>query len=267
MATIQFKGGREDLRRLLRAVPAVFSGRVPDPYGIAMGLQLLLGVALLSRVQQAFLIKSRGGVGDDGIKWAPLLPSTIAQRRTTREERKALGITGKRTRGLLTPAQDKRWRTLFAREKFRLMGKFGMGEQEASAIAAKIAWTVLKSEGAQTKLALLGGRQVDIGRDTSRMFRSLSPGVQGLPATNFPWQAVWGQSAQAPERASDRICNPSYNAREVIVGTNVPYATPFHRRRRLWPDQLPAAWWTFLLGVLSRGILRAVELVLRRASP
>lgn len=39
-----------------------------------------LGVQLLSFAKQAYVVKSRGGTGSDGIKWAPLAESTIAAR-------------------------------------------------------------------------------------------------------------------------------------------------------------------------------------------
>jgi hypothetical protein len=80
-APVVFRGTREELRRLLRDLPLVLAGRAPDPLGIARGLQLRLGTTLLSKVQQDFITKSRGGVGTDGVKWAPLSPKTIARRR------------------------------------------------------------------------------------------------------------------------------------------------------------------------------------------
>jgi hypothetical protein len=239
-----FRGSRDDLVRVLRQIPAALAGG-PDPFGIARDIQLRCGVALLSQIQQDFITKSRGGTGRDGIKWAPLLRSTVAQRRTTGQERKSLGISGKRTRGLLTPAQDKRWRAIFASRvaKLRLM----MSDGEAKARAAQIAWTILKSEGAVTKLQVLGGRQVDIGRDTSRMFRSLSPGVEDRPS---------GESEQVFEVPPGA----------VIVGSNVPYFPAFNKRRPVWPadGQLPPAWADAVAIAMRAGITRAVALIVER---
>lgn len=250
MPTVAFVGTRQDLRRRLRALPRILAGGAPDPYGLARGLQLRLGVALLSKVQQDFVTKSRGGTGEDGIKWPALQRSTIAQRRTTRQERKALGITGRRTRGLLTPAQDRRWKQIFASRRNALMAKHGMGSGQASAIAAKIAWSILKSEGAQTKLALLGGRRVDILRDTGELFRSLGPGVEDRPS------GADGQVFDVPPG-------------KVIVGTNkktwhhrgVPGKLP---ARPLWrlDGTLPPGWWQYLLRVYNRGLVRALVLIL-----
>lgn len=244
MAHAVFHGTREQLKQLLGQLPRIFAGHVADPLSIAKGLQLRLGVALLSKVQQAFVVKSRGGTGDDGIIWKPMKPASIAQRRTTAAERKQLGISGKRVRGLLTPAEDKRWWKIFAQRKAMFMGKFGLSEQEASGRAAQAAWTILKSQGAKTKLAVLGSRQVDMCRDTSRYFRSLSPGVDDRPS---------GADGQVFETPPGR----------VIVGTNVAYAEHQAKMRPLWPagGKLPDAWWRHLMQVAVRGAMRAASLL------
>lgn len=251
MASVAFNGSREDLHRLLQAVPAILAGREPDPYGIAQGLQLRLGVALLSKIQQAFIVKSRGGTGEDGVTWPPLKPQTIAARRTTAGELRAAGAGGRRVRGLLTPAQDRRWRTIFATRRARFLAA-GMAAGEASARAARIAWATVKGEGAMTRLQVLGGRRVDVLRDTGELFRSLTPGVEDRPS---------GADGQILETPPGR----------VIVGTN---KKPWHHRgvpgrlpsRPLWPldGQLPQRWWDYLLDVLRRGLSQALSGAVRR---
>lgn len=239
-----FRGTHADIARLMRQIPIALAGG-PDPYRIAQALQLRCGVAVLSQIQQDFVTKSRGGTGRDGIKWLPLRRETIAQRRTTSTERRQLGITGKRVRGLLTPAEDTRWRQIFASRlaKLRLM----MGDAEAKAQAAQIAWAILKSQGAKTKLDVLGARQVDIGRDTFRMFRSLSPGVEGRPSGE-PEQIF-----RTPPGA-------------VVVGSNVPYFVPFHRKRPVWPadGRLPKAWADAITAAIKQGIVRVIALLVER---
>ena len=251
---VQFNGSRDELLALMSRLPAILSGQTADPLGIARGLQLRLGVALMSKVQQAFVVKSRGGTGEDGIRWAPLTRATIAGRRTTATERRAAGVGGRRTRGLLTPAQDRRWRTIFATRRARLILS-GMSPGAASSRAAAIAWAVLKSEGAVTRLQVFGGRQVDTLRDTGELFRSLSPGVEDRPS---------GADGQLFEVVPGR----------VVVGTNkktwhhrgVPGRLP---ARPLWPldGTLPPAWWSHLLGVYRRGLAVALVELLRRAQP
>lgn len=250
--TVTFEGTREELNQLLSGFFRALVGDGPDPHGVVRGIQLRLGVALLSKIQQAFIVKARGGTDECGIKWPPLKRSTIAQRRTTREERAALGIGGKRVRGLLTTSEDARWRKLFATRKNWLKAKYGLSDREASARAASIAWATLKREGAKTKLEVLGGRQVETLRDTGELLRSLSPGVEDRPS---------GAEGQVFRTEPGR----------VIVGTN---KKPWHHRgipgrlpaRHLWPPDgdLPPAWWEALLGVAQRGTLRALVLVLQR---
>lgn len=249
MPTGTFTGTREQLRKLLSQLPAALAG-ADDPYGIARGIQLRGGIALLSKIQQAFIVKSRGGTGDDGIKWPPLKRSTIAQRRTTGTERKALGIGGTRVRGLLTPAQDRRWRQIFGSRLAKL--RLVMSDGAAKAKAAQIAWAILKSEGAQTKLQVLGGRQVDILRDTGELFRSLTPGVEDQPS------GADGQVFRVPPG-------------RVIVGSN---KKPWHHAgipgklptRPLWPldGRLPAAWQQAVADAMRRGIGVAILLLLDR---
>ncbi len=247
MAQTTFQGTRAELRSLLQQVAGIAAGRLRDPTGLAQALQLRIGVACLSQVQQDFVVKSRGGTGRDGIKWPPLKPATIAQRRTTAGERKAAGLTkANQFRGLLTASQDTRWRQIFGTRLAKLLAT-GVPIEAAKAIAARIAWATLKGEGAKTKLALFGGRQVDIGRDTGRMFRSLSPGVEDRPS---------GEAEQ------EFRVEPS----KVIVGSNVPYFLPFHRKRPCWPagGKIPAAWWVAIRAAAQRGLmLMAMALVTR----
>lgn len=246
MSTVYFSGSREELRRIIALVPAMASGRVPDANGIAQAIQARGGVALLSKIQQAFLVKSRGGTDECGIKWPPLKRETIAQRRTTAAERKQLDIGGRRLRGLLTPDQDRQWRGIYA-------GRLRKGDTPAE--AATLAWGVLKKQGAKTKLEVLGGRQVDILRDTGLMFKSLSPGVADRPS---------GAQFQVFEMKPG----------EITVGTN---RYPWHHlgipgrlpARNLWPTdgRLPDSWWKAIAGAMSRGVVQAMIYMISSATP
>ena len=240
--SVTYRGTRAELKAILAQLPAMLAGRVPDKWGVAQGIQLRLGVAALSQIQQAFIVKSRGGVGSDGISWPPLKRSTIAQRPVHAGEKKQLGIGGKRTRGLLTPAQDQRWKHIYGTRLARL--RLHMSEAAARGRAAQIAWTVLKSEGAKTKLDVLGGRQVDMGRSTGRMLRSLSPGVLDQPS---------GEPEQVFETPPG----------EVIVGSNVEYFPYFHAKRPCWPldGSIPDAWWPAIRDAALTGMLSAAKKV------
>lgn len=62
-----------EIRGRLRSARVAF-GTQQQPVLEAMGVQLL------SLSKQAYIVKSRGGTGSDGIKWKPLAESTIARK-------------------------------------------------------------------------------------------------------------------------------------------------------------------------------------------
>lgn len=78
--TIRVKLSRQRVKRVLRLLPRLLSGRVPDPTGRVIDLQIALGFALLQLFQEAYKVKARGGIDEAGDEWKPLAPSTIARR-------------------------------------------------------------------------------------------------------------------------------------------------------------------------------------------
>lgn len=249
---IYARGTREDLRRKLAMLPLILSGRVADESGIARGFMMRVAYTFLMKVKEAFIAKSRGGTGEDGITWAPLTREYLAYgRRFGRGEQAALKAAaglgaGNHHRGLLTAAQDKRWKQVYAQTLAWLAAREPLGT--AKAIAAGHAWKVVKQEGAKTKLEVYGSRQVDIGRDTGILFNSLSPGELSEAGPDAQLAAAESQVLES---------RPG----EVIVGTNVPYAAPFHKRRPLWPSVLPQSWLDAMNRRAAEGIARAVEYI------
>lgn len=243
-----FRGTRRELVKRLHQLALALSGKKPDSYRVVRPILTRGAVALLTQIKLAFIAKSRGGVGSDGIKWPPLKPATIAARRATREELRNLGVGGRRVRGLLTPGQDREWRRIFARTAAMLRAR-GVPEGEILAIAGRTAWARLKEQGAKTRLEVLGGRQVDILRDTGRLLRSLEPGLE-----------------DAPKKPANQILR--VRAGEITVGTTVEYAERHQNgdparnlpARPLWPEpqNLPDAWWEAINAAILRGMLRAV---------
>lgn len=251
MPTIHIRATRAEVRQILGTIPAILAGQTSDPSGVAKALQLRMGNALLSTIQQQFMVKSRGGTDSAGIKWAPLSPYTIANRRTTPGELKSLGVKqGKR--GFLTPGENAKWERIFAK-RLRILEAKGFPAVEAKKQAARVAWAELKQQGAKTKLAVLGSRTVDIGRDTSRMFHSLAAGYD-----------------DAPPGSADTTLR--FVPGSLIVGTNVPYFKYFNYGTANQPARpiapldgsIPDAWWPPVLDAGVRGIAVVVEELLRR---
>jgi hypothetical protein len=235
VSTINYRGTPEEVRRLLRTLPAMLSGKSPDPYGIVRGIQLRVANVVLSKIQQAFIVKSRGGVGSDGIQWPPLKPETIAQRTVSKADRKRAGIGERewreRQRGLLTPEQNRLWRKKFSRSLAWL--RLDMGEREARSRAAQIAWRYVKEElGAKTRLEAFGKRVVDSLRDTGELFRSLSAGVEdqlsGAPGQIVRIPAgtiIVGTTDRAPQPVLLGI-NPDGTLRWVMTPAGLPTTVP-----------------------------------------
>ncbi len=101
-----------------------------------------------------------------------------------------------------------------------------------------------------SKSRFFGGRVVDILRDTARLLRSITPGVDG--------------SAVGPDQV---VRTPPG---EVIVGTNVPYAGTHQNGTRHVParpflpvnGRIPPAYMPAIGLAAARGVARAVVLML-----
>lgn len=128
---------------------------------------------LMKRVNISFWARAKGGTDDLGNQWKPLAPSTHAYKPLSPMERKTYSLNGKRTRGLLTPAQDRVWRLTFFIQLKQLSKK--MGENEAKEEAAKRAWEKVKLLGAETKIGL--GRITDINIRTGALVAATYPGT------------------------------------------------------------------------------------------
>jgi hypothetical protein len=130
---------------------------------------------IMRRVNASFWARAKRGADDLGNTWKPLAPSTHIYKPLSPIEKGDYAIDGKRTRGLLTPAQDLLWRRIFARTYNRLVKK-GKGESEAKKEAAERAWAVVKARGGLTKLGLYEGRITDTNIRFGRLVASTKPG-------------------------------------------------------------------------------------------
>jgi phage gpG-like protein len=265
---VDFHGNARQAIALIRRVVAQLTGNAPDDGGMARGVFYAIGIAALSDVQEAFIVKSRGGVGEDGIQWPPLSKKYLAYgRRFGPGEQAALkrgaglgrghnrGVGGKG--GLLTAAQQKHWRQVYARTLAWAMARYDEGK--AKSIAAGHAWNVIKAAGAKTKLEVYGNRIVDILRDTGVLFNSLSPGY--LEGSGYTKPTGEGGDQQVFSALRDGI----------VIGTTVRYAGAHNAgkgvpKRQIFPERIPAAWARRWAGVGVSAIENAIEQTLRGAA-
>lgn len=250
------KDQKARLTDLVRRLPAMLAGRVPDEGGTAAGFRARLGFAFFSLVAPNFNDLGRGLQGADGDKWPPLSPEYLAYSRGPESTRHAGGLAPGGKDGFLSPEQLKLWRRTFAdRLAFFIMRE---ADDKAKAHAAAIAWDVVKRAGAKTKLHEFGegklpGVDYQILVDRGTLRQSLQYGVlsEAGPAADYqpqPNQVYDSQSGQ------------------LVVGSRAPHAAAHHeaknpkRRRRLWPERFPSDWWRQILGTAQSGLVRIASL-------
>lgn len=84
--TVYFRGSYDEAKAISRRLASIMAGEGKDGTDIARGVNLAIGSAALSDIKADFVRKARGGTGEDGVKWAPLQPATIAGRRATKQD-------------------------------------------------------------------------------------------------------------------------------------------------------------------------------------
>jgi hypothetical protein len=162
---------------------------------------------------------------------------------------------------LLTAAQLKRWRKLFAGMLARFAVQMELGEAKAK--AAAIAWTIIKREGAKTKLEVYGNRPHEVLRDTGVLLNSLSVGS---------WSGSGQYARPRGEGGEEQIFELQDNG--VTIGTNVAYAASHHygdQKRGIparpimpMPGQVPQGWINGWARVGMQAVANAIELSLER---
>lgn len=268
MSIAYFQGGQIEAARIIRAViGSVVGSRQTE---VARSVYVAIGFAALSDIQEDFIKKARGGTGEDGKAWQRLSPKTLAySRRFGPGEKAALkqaaglsklnryGVGG--NHGLLTKAEQTRWRKIYGQSLARFA--VSMPFDAAKARAGATAWAQLKREGAHTMLEVFGNRTVEILRDTSVLFNSLSLGE----ITGGPFGAAYS-SPRLPG-GDQQIFQTIENG--IIVGTNVKYAATHNYgdakrgipARPFIPDgnAIPATWLNRWLDAGMQALAHAIE--------
>jgi len=200
-----------------RGVPeSVLTGKSYKYRSVHTLYKAVLLKEIMRRVNISFWARAKRGSDDLGNKWKPLAPSTHAYKPLSPIEKKTYKIGNKLTRGLLTPAQDRIWRTIYARTLQRLEKK---GESNAEKKAAERAWAVVKNRGARTKLGL--GRITDTNIRTGALVASTKDG------------AVANNRYYAPKNQRVTLGPRSINIKLVL-----PYAEDVDKVRPIIPDDI-----------------------------
>jgi hypothetical protein len=249
---IHVRASRAQVVRILNRLPGLIAGSPGAAGGFVRALQVRIGLAVLQRVKDAFVVKARGGTDEAGEKWKKLSPHTVAYGRRHPGIPKRRPFWTTHPSYLLTDKRRDRWWELYRRFK----AKFGGNKS----LAAATAWTVLRTEqaGIQTIMGKYGNTPVEILRDSGVLLNSLSPGVTADAAPMSP--------PKKPQQVFR--CLPG----EVIIGTNRKGADKHHKgqpprfpQRRLWPDpsRWPQSWWNDAVGQLRQGVIAVVLYLLK----
>jgi hypothetical protein len=264
MADLTFAGNRSQALAKVRELVGMLSGRVPDK-GIAEGLLTRMGMALLGDVQESFVVKSQGGIGADGIKWAPLSPTTLALRRKATSQKIADRLI-KQFKSLPIARKiliKKNYQALY-----RLYRAEGMSDQR-SLRARKYALRILEL----TKKSMAPGRY-------SKLKAELSKDLPKDRAKRTAWVGAFAlilrDTGRLLNSLSPQIASPDRILRVMpgafSVGSNVSYfryhqsdkprrlkrdGSPKLPRRQILPDQgkpIPAPWWADIKESLAQGL-------------
>lgn len=231
-STIHFRGGRQLARQLAYRLVSMTTGREPDSLGIARGVFTAIGCAALSDIKEDFVRKASGGTGEDGAKWAPLKPATIARRRLGPKDKQLPHIadrmqaekdaTKDARKRFAAAAKEKRKRlvarlslSMSAAEAQKRAGEIISAERTAADFRLRGQIALAKQTG-QRRQDVLSQRHVETLRDTGVLLNSLSPGeISGTgPAATYRPPSVDGGDSQVFSLFDSG----------VIVGTTVAYA-------------------------------------------
>ena len=146
---ITFRGTRRLAANVVKSVVRSLVGRGNEYRDLADGVGLAVAVAALSDVKADFVRKSHGEVGEDGVQWEPLAPSTIARRRVGKGD-------------LANPVIKER-KKIVDREYRKLINvyRLTMNESAAQSLARQVAETRATRITGSSMEDVLSQREVD----------------------------------------------------------------------------------------------------------
>lgn len=185
-----------------------------------------IGNSILERIHTAFIQKSKGTTGDDGITWKPLSPITLRRR-----AKKKSG-----TPDLKDTVEYEQWRKVFVSTKYKLIAR-GLSSDKAEVEAAKAAWADLKSSG-YYKNEHNDPSAFQILVENGDLIDSLKPSSDDVTPPQNP-QTIF-----------------DVRPGKISVGTK---EKPFHHKTRpFWPESLPDHWMQEVLHDVSVTIVNKI---------
>lgn len=253
--TIHWHGTRAELRQRLGTLVRVLTGKEPDTSGVVESMQLALGEVMLSKIKEAFVVKSQGGTDEMGIAWPPLSATTLALRTKN---------TGAKTMAKLD--REFQWlpkhrRFLIAAHRERLESLYqdgvtgGRARRHASRILRlmqpylpptrfkKLEKELKEQPTTRAKKLAQAGAYAEILRDTGRFLNSFAGG-QANPDRKLysgPGVIVIGSNARTKTGIPllDLHDSAGPRAKKADGTDRLP-------RRQILPDEerrIPATWW------------------------
>ena len=249
MATdIRTKRSRKRIRDTIRSIPLIISGREKDPFNLHNKFWGIVTLSMFESISESFNVKSLGLTDDLGNDWHDISVQTKAYGRPAQKGDLSLGqkraTKDSTTIGLLTPNQYKQWKKIFGRIFHK--NKMKIGAAKAKELAGKIAWAELKKTGANTKIDLLGNRNLLILRNTDKLFRSFLPGK--LTSNSYR------------KYNKDQIYRVEKGA--VTLGSQVDYASDVFEDRPIFPKDI-SPWVREASKAAVKAIINYVQVVLR----
>lgn len=184
MPTIYFRGTRADVRRIIQQAIRIATATGQDTLGVRQAVQYRMGNALLSKVQQAFVVKSRGGTDEAGIKWPPLARSTIQRRLAKTDfaglQRKVKNAKSKEAKKRAQAVLDMAHDVDILRDTGLMLRSFSPGVEDGTSAAA---FQVIKAEPG---LIIIGTNRYPWHH-------------KGSKKTNLPARNLWPVDGRLPE--------------------------------------------------------------------
>ena len=258
----------------LRALPALLSGKTPDPHGIAAGFRARLAFGLFSEIARSFDIKSKGGTDDAGDSWTPNTKKYLAYGKGPKSKREGTGHSPqwpkKKGSGYLSAADMENWWAIYRQALAGLAPRHPIGT--AKTIAAKIAWKAWTDAGGETLLNVYGNRDDTVLVDRGTLRRTILPGEitelgpSARYSKNHPEQ-IFRQATGEVVVGTKATAPPRKRADGTSTGVRASIAAIHHQgrgrnpERRLWPRTLPLAWLERINTLLIGGVGRMADLL------